>query len=77
MAARPTTLDWFLFGLISFFWGSSYLFIKIGVETMPPLTLIAGRLFFGSLVLGAALLDRPEPAPARAGRRTPSSCSWP
>jgi drug/metabolite transporter (DMT)-like permease len=63
MAARPSTLDWFLFGLISFFWGSSYLFIKIGVETMPPLTLIAGRLFFGSLVLGAALLIVRSPLP--------------
>jgi drug/metabolite transporter (DMT)-like permease len=63
MAARPSKLDWFLFGLISFFWGSSYLFIKIGVETMPPLTLIAGRLFFGSLVLGAALLIVRSPLP--------------
>ena len=63
MAARPTTRDWFLFGLISFFWGSSYLFIKIGVETMPPMTLIAGRLFFGSLVLGAALLIVRSPLP--------------
>ncbi len=63
MAARPSTLDWFLFGLISFFWGSSYLFIKIGVETMPPMTLIAGRLFFGSLVLGVALLIVRSPLP--------------
>jgi len=56
MASRPTSRDWLLFGLISFFWGSSYLFIKIGIETLAPLTLIANRLFFGSLVLGAALL---------------------
>jgi drug/metabolite transporter (DMT)-like permease len=55
MSSRPTTRDWILFGLISFFWGSSYLFIKIGIETLSPLTLIAGRLFFGSLVLGLAL----------------------
>ena len=56
MASRPTSRDWLLFGLISFFWGSSYLFIKIGIETLAPLTLIANRLFFGSLVLGGALL---------------------
>lgn len=55
MTSRPTSRDWLLFGLISFFWGSSYLFIKIGIETLSPLTLIAGRLFFGSLVLGVAL----------------------
>ncbi len=55
MPSHPTSRDWLLFGLISFFWGSSYLFIKIGIETLSPLTLIAGRLFFGSLVLGVAL----------------------
>ena len=63
MASRPTTRDWVLFGLISFFWGSSYLFIKIGIETLAPLTLIAGRLFFGSLVLGTALLLSRAPIP--------------
>lgn len=55
MPSHPTSRDWLLFGLISFFWGSSYLFIKIGIETLSPLTLVAGRLFFGSLVLGVAL----------------------
>jgi drug/metabolite transporter (DMT)-like permease len=63
MASRPTTRDWVMFGLISFFWGSSYLFIKIGIETLAPLTLIAGRLFFGSLVLGAALVLSRAPIP--------------
>src|SRR5688572_24812163 len=32
---HPTTssrLDWLLFVLLGFFWGSSYLFIKIGVD---------------------------------------------
>lgn len=33
-------------------WGSSYSFIKIGVETIPPLTLIAAR----TLIAGAILL---------------------
>ncbi len=55
MSVRPTSRDWLLFGLISLFWGSSYLFIKIGIETLSPLTLIAGRLFFGTLVLGTAV----------------------
>jgi drug/metabolite transporter (DMT)-like permease len=63
MNARPTTRDWLLFGLISLFWGSSYLFIKIGVETLSPFTLIAGRLFFGALVLGAALILTRTPLP--------------
>ncbi|MEO8228341.1 MAG: EamA family transporter [Chloroflexota bacterium] len=67
MSTRPTTRDWFLFGLISLFWGSSYLFIKIGVETLQPFTLIAGRLFFGSLVLGAALIVIRAPVPRDRG----------
>jgi drug/metabolite transporter (DMT)-like permease len=63
VSTRPTTRDWLLFGLISLFWGSSYLFIKIGVETLQPFTLIAGRLFFGSLVLGVALIVVRAPLP--------------
>jgi drug/metabolite transporter (DMT)-like permease len=63
MSTRPTTRDWLLFGLISLFWGSSYLFIKIGVETLSPFTLVAARLFFGALVLGAALVLIRAPLP--------------
>lgn len=38
--------------LLSILWGSSYTFIKIGVETIPPVTLIAARtLIAGSLLL--------------------------
>ena len=33
-------------------WGASYSFIKLGVETIPPLTLIAAR----TLIAGALLL---------------------
>ncbi len=63
MTARPTTRDWLLFGLISLFWGSSYLFIKIGVQTLQPFTLIALRLFFGLLVLSVALRLSGAPIP--------------
>lgn len=37
---------------LSTFWGASYSFIKIGVETIPPLTLIAAR----TLIAGAILV---------------------
>lgn len=37
---------------LSTLWGASYTFIKIGVETIPPLTLIAAR----TLVAGAVLI---------------------
>ena len=50
--------DWVVFGLLGLFWGTSYLFIKIAVETLPTFTLIAGRLGIGTLVLATALLVR-------------------
>ncbi|AOF93109.1 EamA family transporter [Sinorhizobium sp. RAC02] len=44
--------DLCLLVLLSTLWGSSYTFIKIGVETIPPITLIAARtLIAGSLLL--------------------------
>ena len=52
-----TQLDWTLFVLLSFMWGSSYLFIKIGVdEGLQPLTLIMLRLLFGTLLLISVFL---------------------
>ncbi len=54
MTSEPTnrTTDLCLLLLLSTLWGSSYTFIKIGVETIPPVTLIAARtLIAGSLLL--------------------------
>nr|WP_047573019.1 EamA family transporter [Methylobacterium sp. ZNC0032] len=36
-------------------WGGSYTFIKLGVETIPPLTLIAARTLIAGLVLLAVI----------------------
>ena len=36
-------------------WGGSYTFIKLGVETIPPLTLIAARTLIAGLILLAAI----------------------
>ena len=38
--------------LLATLWGASYSFIKLGVETIPPITLIAAR----TLIAGAVLL---------------------
>ena len=61
--ATASQVDWILFLALGFFWGSSYLFIKIGIETLPPFSLIAGRLLIGALLLGAVLLMAREPLP--------------
>jgi drug/metabolite transporter (DMT)-like permease len=58
---------WPLFLILSATWGSSYLFIKIGVEAgLPPLSLVTWRLLFGVATLvviarltGARLPRRP------------------
>ena len=63
-ASRSSRLDWFLFVLLGFFWGSSYLFIKIGVEAgLPPFTLITLRLLFGFILLATVVAVAREPLP--------------
>src|SRR5499427_10614642 len=37
--------------LLATLWGASYTFIKIGVETIPPVTLIAGRTLIAAALL--------------------------
>jgi drug/metabolite transporter (DMT)-like permease len=63
MQRNSNTVVWALFIGLGFFWGSSYFWIKIGLETVPPLTLIAGRLVLASLFLWAVVLLTREPLP--------------
>jgi drug/metabolite transporter (DMT)-like permease len=56
-------LDWFAFLALGGMWGSSYLFIKIGVADLPPLTLVAARLAVGFAFLGAVWLVIRQPLP--------------
>ena len=55
MAQRNAQLDWLIFVALGIAWGSSYLFIKIGVETLAPFTLVASRLAIGTAVLALVL----------------------
>lgn len=51
-ADEHCTLEIALLVVLATLWGASYTFIRIGVETIPPLTLIAGRtLIAGTLLL--------------------------
>jgi len=49
--ARSLCTELALLALLALLWGSSYLFIKIAIAEIPPVTLIAAR------VLGAALFS--------------------
>lgn len=40
---------------LSTLWGASYSFIKVGVETIPPVTLIAARTLIAGLILVAVI----------------------
>ena len=55
MNRRTTPIEWLVFLALGAAWGSSYLFIKIGVETITPFTLVAGRLAIGAAVLAAVM----------------------
>jgi drug/metabolite transporter (DMT)-like permease len=59
MTATTTRTDWLLFILLGFLWGSSFLFIKVGVEAgLPPFSLVMLRLLIGfgllAIVVAAA-----------------------
>jgi drug/metabolite transporter (DMT)-like permease len=57
-------LDWLLFVLLGFFWGSSYLFIRIGVDAgMAPFTLVTIRLAIGFLLLASVVVVARERLP--------------
>jgi drug/metabolite transporter (DMT)-like permease len=51
MIARPTRTDWLTLLALGFMWGTSYVFIRLGVETLPTFTLIAARLGIGLALL--------------------------
>ena len=55
MSSRATRSDWLLFGALGIMWGSSYLFIKLGVESFGTFTLIALRLLIGAALLWVVL----------------------
>jgi drug/metabolite transporter (DMT)-like permease len=64
MATRGSRIDWLVFLALGFFWGSSYLFIKIGVDNgLQPFTLIMFRLLIGFLLLASVVAVAREPLP--------------
>ena len=65
MNTRPSSyaFELMLLGLLALLWGSSYLFIKVAVAEIPPLTLIACRVSGAALFLGLVLMLRREALP--------------
>ena len=57
--------DALLLLLLSAIWGSSFLFIKLGVDVLEPSVVALGRLVFGALLLAALLPGRGGLGPLR------------
>jgi drug/metabolite transporter (DMT)-like permease len=62
MSQRWKTL--LAFGIIYFVWGSTYIFIRVGVHAMPPLLFAAIRFFTAGLLLVVWTMARREPWPS-------------
>src|SRR5689334_6272229 len=64
MTTQSSRLDWLIFIALGFFWGSSYLFIKIGVDHgLTPFNLITFRLLIGFILLATVVAVAREPLP--------------
>ena len=50
-----TIKDWGLLAALVALWGSNFMFIKLGVEAVPPATLVATRLVIGAVILVAVV----------------------
>lgn len=67
-SAKPVLIvELALLGLLALLWGSSYLFIKVAVAEIPPVTLIAVRVTIAAVFLFAVLSLRNDRLP-RDGR---------
>ena len=63
-ANQSSRADWLLFILLGFLWGSSYLFIKIGVDAgLQPFTLVTLRLLVGFALLAVIVFGAREQLP--------------
>jgi drug/metabolite transporter (DMT)-like permease len=63
---RPAVGYAVLLGTLALMWGSSYLFIKIGVETLPPLSLVFLRVVVGVAILLVVVAVTRTPLPRDA-----------
>jgi len=65
---RRSLEDWVLLGTLVAVWGTGFGFIAAAVETLPALTVAAGRIVLAAVVLALAV--------AASGRRWPRGRVW-
>jgi drug/metabolite transporter (DMT)-like permease len=71
---RPGLVSWACLLIVYVVWGSTYLFIRIGVETMPPLLMAAARFLVAGIILFLLALYRPARLRAPAAGVFPLCC---
>src|SRR5712671_3263924 len=64
--ATSNTREYVLLLVLAILWGASYAFIRLGVATIPPVTLIAARTLIGGALLFAVLTMRGNAMPLDA-----------
>jgi drug/metabolite transporter (DMT)-like permease len=74
---RAGVVAWVSLVIVYFVWGSTYLGIRVGVETMPPLLMAAARFLVAGLIMFPLALRQWRSAAIRVpGRRWPSRREW-
>ena len=72
--ARGILAAWICLLIVYVVWGSTYLAIRVGVETMPPLLMAAARSLVAGLIMFPLGLRRRRSAPLAS--RWPSRAQW-
>jgi len=73
-ARRAGLVAWASLLIVYVVWGSTYLGIRVGVETMPPLLMAAARFLVAGLIMFPLALRQWRSA--SPGRRWPSRREW-
>jgi len=60
------SVEYLLLVVLALLWGSSYLFLKIAVETIPPVTLIASRVTIAAFLLSIIVVWKKQAFPRDA-----------
>jgi drug/metabolite transporter (DMT)-like permease len=72
--APAASLVWLCLGIVYVVWGSTYLAIRVAVETMPPLLMGAARFTTAGLLLYAVARARGAPSAKTLSRRQIIAC---
>ncbi|WP_108659039.1 DMT family transporter [Acuticoccus kandeliae] len=62
-ARHPAAIEYVLLGVLALLWGSAYLFVKVALSEIPPLSLVMIRVVVAALFLAVIMQIRGERLP--------------